>query len=220
MDGAYKKDMLGFTNASLNGPGGVVNAMNSVRESDQLLVSKVQRGDRSAFDRLAARYRARVLRLISRIVHDPADAEDVLQDTLVRAYRAIPSFRGDSAFYTWLFRIAVNTATAFVTGRRRQMDARTDSADTDSAAVLAELETDTITPEDILHGKQLAEIVDRAVASLAPEHSAAITMHEIDGLSYQQIADAMLCPIGTVRSRIANARLVIANRLNPLCHLH
>lgn len=193
--------------------------MNSFRESDQLLVNKVQEGDRSAFDQLAARYRSRLLRLIQRIVHDSADAEDVLQDTLVRAYRAIPSFRGDSAFYTWLFRIAVNTATAFVTGRHHRMDARTDSADPNSAAI-AELETDAITPEDILHGKQLAEIVDRAVASLAPEHSAAITMHEVDGLSYQEIADAMLCPIGTVRSRIANARLVIATRLDPFCRPH
>lgn len=193
---------------------------NSQREPDQLLVSKVQQGDRRAFDHLAARYRSRLLRLIMRIVHDSADAEDVLQDTLVRAYRAIHLFRGDSAFYTWLFRIAVNTATAFVTGRRHQMDARTDSADADGAMAWTELATDAITPEDILQGKQLAELVDRAVASLAPEHSAAITMHEIDGLSYQQIADAMLCPIGTVRSRIANARLVIANRLSPFGHPH
>ena len=194
--------------------------MNSLREPDHLLVSRVQDGDRCAFDQLAARYRSRLLRLILRIVHDSADAEDVLQDTLVRAYRAIHSFRGDAAFYTWLFRIAVNTATAFVTGRRHRMDSCNDSTDPNSAAAIAELETDAITPEDILLGKQMAEIVDRAVASLAPEHSAAITMHEVDGLSYQQIADAMLCPIGTVRSRIANARLVIANRLDPLCRLH
>lgn len=194
--------------------------MKSFREPDQLLVCRVQGGDRCAFDQLAARYRPRLLRLILRIVHDSADAEDVLQDTLVRAYRAIHSFRGDSAFYTWLFRIAVNTATAFMTGRRHRMDACTDSAEPNSAAAIAELDTDTITPEDILVGKQMAEIVDRAVASLAPEHSAAITMHEVDGLSYQEIADAMLCPIGTVRSRIANARLVIASRLDPICRLH
>ncbi|MCC6070005.1 sigma-70 family RNA polymerase sigma factor [Massilia sp. GCM10020059] len=193
--------------------------MNSLREPDHLLVSRVQDGDRCAFDQLAARYRSRLLRLILRIVHDSADAEDVLQDTLVRAYRAIHSFRGDSAFYTWLFRIAVNTATAFVTGRRHRIEACTDSADPSSAAI-AELETDSITPEDILLGKQMAEIVGRAVASLAPEHCAAITMHEVDGLSYQEIADAMLCPIGTVRSRIANARLVIASRLEPLSRLH
>lgn len=194
--------------------------MKSLREPDHLLVSRVQDGDRCAFDQLAARYRSRLLRLILRIVHDNADAEDVLQDTLVRAYRAIHSFRGDSAFYTWLFRIAVNTATAFVTGRRHRMEACTDSADSNNAAAIAELETDSITPEDILLGKQMAEIVGRAVASLAPEHSAAITMHEVDGLSYQEIADAMLCPIGTVRSRIANARLVIANRLEPLSRMH
>ncbi|NML62904.1 sigma-70 family RNA polymerase sigma factor [Massilia sp. RP-1-19] len=192
--------------------------MRSLREPDHVLVSRVQDGDRCAFDQLAARYQPRLLRLILRIVHDSADAEDVLQDTLVRAYRAIPSFRGDSAVYTWLFRIAVNTATAFITGRRHRMDERTDSAD--PGHTCAERETDAITPEDILNGKQLAEIVDRAVASLAPEHSAAITMHEVDGLSYQEIADAMLCPIGTVRSRIANARLVIATRLEPIFRSH
>ena len=190
--------------------------MNSHREPDQQLVSRVQQGDRCAFDQLAMRYRGRLLRLILRIVHDPADAEDVLQDTLVRAYRAINTFRGDAAFYTWLFRIGVNTATAFITGRHHRMDVRTDSADPANAADIAERETDPITPEDILLGKQMAEIVDRAVASLAPEHSAAITMHEVDGLTYQEIADAMLCPIGTVRSRIANARMVIATRLEPL----
>ncbi|MBZ2206628.1 sigma-70 family RNA polymerase sigma factor [Massilia soli] len=189
--------------------------MNSQQQPDQQLVARVQRGDCRAFDQLAARYRGRLLRLILRIVHDPADAEDVLQDTLVRAYRAINAFRGDAAFYTWLFRIGVNTATAFVTGRYHRIDSRTDSATPANAADLAE-ETDSITPEDILLGKQMAEMVDRAVASLAPEHSAAITMHEVDGLTYQEIADAMLCPIGTVRSRIANARLVIATRLAPL----
>lgn len=194
--------------------------MRSLREPDHLLVSKVQDGDRCAFDQLVTRYQSRLLRLILRIVHDNADAEDVLQDTLVRAYRAIHSFRGDSAFYTWLFRIAVNTATAFMTGRRHRMAERTDSAATSSSTAIAERDTDAITPEDILQGKQLAELVDRAVASLAPEHSAAITMHEVDGLSYQEIADAMLCPIGTVRSRIANARLVIATRLEPIFRVH
>ena len=194
--------------------------MDRNREPDQQLVNRVKQGDRCAFDQLALRYRGRLLRLILRIVHDPADAEDVLQDALVRAYRAINSFRGDSAFYTWLFRIGVNTANAFMTGRRHRMDTCTDSADPASATDIAERETDPITPEDILLGKQIAEIVDRAVASLAPEHSAAITMHEVDGLSYQEIADAMLCPIGTVRSRIANARLVIASRLEPLNRAH
>ncbi|MGZ8288517.1 MAG: sigma-70 family RNA polymerase sigma factor [Telluria sp.] len=194
--------------------------MKSQREPDDLLVARVQDGDRCAFDQLGARYRAKLLRLIVRTVHDPADAEDVLQDTLVRAYRAIHSFRGDSAFYTWLFRIAINTATAFMAGRRRHMETRGEAPDPAGHSAIPDLQTDRITPEDILQGKQMAEIVDRAVASLAPEHSAAITMHEIDGLSYQEIADAMLCPIGTVRSRISNARMVIAARLEPLCHLH
>jgi RNA polymerase sigma-70 factor (ECF subfamily) len=190
--------------------------MHSDRASDHQLVTRVQEGDCCAFDQLALRYRGRLLRLITRIVHDGADAEDVLQDTLVRALRAIRSFRGDAAFYTWLFRIGVNTATAFITGRQQRMHAGSADAEAASAAAIAELETDAITPEDILFGKQVAEIVDRAVATLAPEHSAAITMHEVDGMSYQEIADAMLCPIGTVRSRIANARLVIASRLAPL----
>ncbi|RJG22236.1 sigma-70 family RNA polymerase sigma factor [Massilia cavernae] len=194
--------------------------MKSQREPDDLLVIRVQDGDRCAFDQLAARYRAKLLRLIMRTVHDPADAEDVLQDTLVRAYRAIGAFRRDSAFYTWLFRIAINTATAFMSGKRRQMETRGETPDSGSPDANPELQADIVTPEDILQGKQMAEIVDRAVASLAPEHSAAITMHEIDGLSYQEIADAQLCPIGTVRSRISNARMVIAARLHPLCHLH
>lgn len=194
--------------------------MKSQREPDDLLVLMVQDGDRCAFDRLAARYRPKLLRLIQRTVHDPADAEDVLQDTLVRAYRALPAFRRDAAFYTWLFRIAINTATAFMTGKRRQMESRGEAPDQAGQPSNPELQADIITPEDILLGKEIAELVDRAIASLAPEHSAAITMHEIDGLSYQQIADAMLCPIGTVRSRISNARMVIAARLQPLCHLH
>lgn len=194
--------------------------MKSQREPDALLVVRVQNGDRSAFDQLVARYRAKLLRLVMRTVHDPDDAEDVLQDTLVRAWRAIHTFRGDSAFYTWLFRIAINTAIAFMTGKRRHMDCRAGPPGDTQGASAHDTRTDGITPEDILQGKQLAEIVDRAVASLAPEHSAAITMHEIDGLSYQEIADAMLCPIGTVRSRISNARLVIAARLHTHSHLH
>ncbi len=194
--------------------------MDSSRVPDQQLVGMVQQGDRCAFDRLVTRYRGRLLRLILRIVHDPADAEDVLQDTLVRAYRAINAFRGDASFYTWLFRIGVNTANGFMSGRQHRMDACTESADPASAAAIAKRDTDPITPEDILLGKEMADIVDRAVASLAPEHSAAITMHEVDGMSYQQIADRMLCPIGTVRSRIANARHVIATRLEPRNRLH
>lgn len=194
--------------------------MKSQREPDAQLVVRVQNGDRNAFDQLVARYRAKLLRLVLRTVHDPDDAEDVLQDTLVRAWRAIHTFRGDSAFYTWLFRIAINTAIAFMSGKRRHMECRAEAPGEAHGAAGNDTRTDTITPEDILQGKQLAEIVGRAVASLAPEHSAAITMHEIDGLSYQEIADAMLCPIGTVRSRISNARLVIAARLHTVSHLH
>jgi RNA polymerase sigma-70 factor (ECF subfamily) len=194
--------------------------MKSQHEPDALLVVRVQNGDRRAFDQLVARYRVKLLRLIMRTVHDPDDAEDVLQDALVRAYRAIHAYRGDAAFYTWLFRIAINTAIAFMSGKRRLMECRADAPGEAQGAAAGDTRTDGITPEDILQGKQLAEIVDRAVASLAPEHSAAITMHEIDGLSYQEIADAMLCPIGTVRSRISNARLVIAARLQTHSHLH
>ena len=188
--------------------------MKSQREIDQILLQKVQAGDKHAFDLLVAPYRGRLMRLIQRTVHDIHDAEDVLQDTLIRAYRGVHGFRGDAAFYTWVFRIGINTATAFAASKRRRL--LDYSEPLDEANGSTEGPWDSVTPEDVLMGKQLAETVGAALASMAPEHSAAITLREVDGLSYQEIALEMVCPIGTVRSRIANARTVIAARLRAM----
>jgi RNA polymerase sigma-70 factor, ECF subfamily len=193
-----------------------LQAMTSERELE--LVHWAQRGAPGAFDQLLAPYRQRLLRLIVQVVHNPEDAEDVLQETILRAYRAIRNFRGDSAFYTWLFRIALNTAKAFVTSRLHRNDLQTDSVDASEAIELPERESDYVTPLDILEAKELAEEVGCAIAHLPKEHSAAITMYEIDGLTYQQIADVMVCPIGTVRSRISNARLVIGSCFEPMSY--
>lgn len=190
--------------------------MKSERECE--LICWAQRGAHGAFDQLLAPYRQRLFRLIVQVVHNPEDSEDVLQETILRAYRGIRNFRGDSAFYTWLFRIAINTAKAFVTSRPHRNDLQTDSVDASETLELPERESDSITPLDILEAKQLAEVVGIALAHLPKEHSAAITMYEIDGLTYQQIADAMLCPIGTVRSRISNARLVIGSCFEPMSY--
>lgn len=190
--------------------------MKSERECE--LICWAQRGVHGAFDQLLAPYRQRLLRLIAQVVHNPEDSEDVLQETILRAYRGIRSFRGDSAFYTWLFRIALNTAKAFVTSRLHRNDMQTDSVDASEATELPERESDNVTPLDILEAKQLAEVVGIALAHLPKEHRAAITMYEIDGLTYQQIADAMVCPIGTVRSRISNARLVIGSCIEPMSY--
>ena len=186
----------------------------SERESDQLLVAKVQEGDKQAFDLLVAKYQRRLMRMVSYIVHDRAEAEDVLQEVFIKAYRGLRHFRGESAFYTWLFRIGVNTARSYVTVKKRK--AMANAGDAGSAEVEFDgndQRADLVTPEDVLAGKQIAEVVTSAMESLAPEQSIAMTLHEIDGLSYQEIADIMVCPIGTVRSRISHAREVIAGRL-------
>ena len=190
--------------------------MNSEHEIE--LVRSAQQGVRGAFDELIARYRGRLLRSIMKIVHNLEDSEDVLQETILRAYRAIANFRGDSSFYTWLFRIATNAAMAFVTSRLHLNDIRTVSVDASDGSELLELNSDNVTPQDILEAKQLADIMLRAVEHLPEEHCTAITMYEVGGLSYREIADAMVCPIGTVRSRIANARFLIGTSIAPSAH--
>lgn len=186
----------------------------SERECDQLLVTRVQEGDKQAFDLLVAKYQRRLMRMVSYIVHDRAEAEDVLQEVFIKAYRGLRHFRGESAFYTWLFRIGVNTARSYVTVKKRKAVASaSDAASADHDFDGGDQRADLVTPEDVLAGKQIAEVVTSAMESLAPEQSIAMTLHEIDGLSYQEIADIMVCPIGTVRSRISHAREVIAGRL-------
>lgn len=190
------------------------------RECDQLLVERVKTGDRQAFDLLVNKYQRRLMRLVSRLVHDNAEAEDVVQETFIKAYRALRHFRGESAFYTWLYRIGVNTAKNFLVtqGRRAPTSTELDvekAEDFDDANNLREVNT----PESVLASKQIALTVNAAMDALPLELRTAITLREIDGLSYEEISEVMACPIGTVRSRIFRAREVIADKLRPLLDL-
>lgn len=187
------------------------------RECDQLLVERVRDGDKQAFDLLVAKYQRRLMRLLSRIVHDPAEAEDVVQETFIKAYRALRHFRGDSAFYTWLYRIGINTAKNHLATQGRRMPASIDAA-TDQAEAFNDGEhlRDINTPESMLASKQIAQTVNAAMDGLPVDLRTAIALREIEGLSYEEISDIMACPIGTVRSRIFRAREVIAEKLRPL----
>jgi RNA polymerase sigma-70 factor (ECF subfamily) len=189
----------------------------SEREADQLLVERVQQGDKRAFELLVTKYHRKIIRLISRLVRDPAEVEDVAQDAFIKAYRALPQFRGESAFYTWLYRIAVNTAKNYLATQSRRPEASSD-IDAEEAETFADGEQlrDINTPESMLHTRQVAETVNRAMEALPEELRTAITLREIEGLSYEEIAEAMGCPIGTVRSRIFRAREAIAEKLRPL----
>lgn len=187
------------------------------RALDQLLVERVQAGDKRAFELLVMKYQRKVHRLLSRFIRDAAEVEDVAQDAFIKAYRALPQFRGESAFYTWLYRIAVNTAKNYLVSQGRRAptttDANSEEAETfDDADQLREIGT----PESVLHGKQVAETVNRAMDELPEELRTAITLREIEGMTYEEIAAVMNCPIGTVRSRIFRAREAIAGRLRPL----
>jgi RNA polymerase sigma-70 factor (ECF subfamily) len=187
------------------------------REVDQQLVERAQRGDKRAFELLVVKYQRKLGRLLSRMVRDPAEVEDVTQEAFIKAYRALPSFRGDSAFYTWLYRIGINTAKNYLValGRRAPTTTEFDNEDAEGFED-AEALRDSATPEDELHGKQVAETVNRAMEALPDELRTAITLREIDGLAYEEIATLMNCPIGTVRSRIFRAREAIAAELRPL----
>ena len=187
------------------------------RECDQLLVERVQSGDKQAFDVLVSKYQRRLMRLVSRLVHDPAEAEDVVQETFIKAYRALRHFRGDSAFYTWLYRIGVNTAKNYLVTQGRRTPTSTDT-DAEQAEAFDDGDNlrDINTPESMLASKQIAETVNAAMDLLPLELRTAIVLREIEGLSYEEIAEIMACPIGTVRSRIFRAREVIAEKLKPL----
>ncbi|TFW27418.1 RNA polymerase sigma factor RpoE [Duganella callida] len=194
--------------------------MTTERECDQMLVERVRAGDKQAFDLLVAKYQRRLMRLLSRIVHDPAEAEDVVQETFIKAYRALRHFRGDSAFYTWLYRIGINTAKNFLATQGRRAPALPDT-DSDQADLHHEGEhlRDINTPESMLASKQIAQTVNAAMDALPVDLRTAIALREIEGLSYEEISDIMACPIGTVRSRIYRAREVIAEKLRPLLDL-
>ena len=184
--------------------------------SDEILVERVKRGDKKAYDALVLKYQGRILNLVSRFVHDPSDASDVAQEAFIKAYRALPKFRGDSAFYTWIYRIAVNTAKNFLAaGARRPFDTASDFNEMEQIDLSDTLKEQT-TPERLLLTHELQETIIRAIEELPADLRSAITLREIDGLSYEEIATVMACPVGTVRSRIFRAREAVDKQLKPL----
>ena len=187
------------------------------REIDQQLVERAQRGDKRAFELLVLKYQRKLGRLLSRFVRDPAEVEDVTQEAFIKAYRALPGFRGDSAFYTWLYRIGINTAKNYLValGRRAPTTTGFDNEEAEGFEDAEQLR-DSNTPESELEGKEIAATVNRAMDALPADLRTAITLREIEGLSYEEIANAMNCPVGTVRSRIFRARDAIAAELRPL----
>jgi len=187
------------------------------REVDQQLVERAQKGDKRAFELLVLKYQRKLGRLLSRLVRDPGEVEDVTQEAFIKAYRALPNFRGDSAFYTWLYRIAINTAKNYLValGRRAPTTTEYDNEEAESFED-ADALRDSSTPEGELLGKEIAATVNKAVEALPEDLRTAITLREIEGLSYEEIATMMNCPIGTVRSRIFRAREAIAAELRPL----
>ena len=182
-------------------------------ETDQQLVAKVQKGDSRAFYLLVLKYQHKIFGLISRYVHDADEVQDVAQEAFIKAYRALPRFRGDSAFYTWLYRIAINTAKNHLVSRSRRppgSDVEVEDAEYyEGGGALRDIET----PENALFGAELKAVVDNAIANLPDDLKTAVTLREFDGLSYEDIADIMDCPVGTVRSRIFRAREAIDNRV-------
>lgn len=173
-------------------------------------------GDKGAFDLLVIKYQHRIVHLVNRYVKDPSEAQDVAQDTFIKAYKALGDFRGDSAFYTWLYRIAINTAKNYLLSRsRRRSDYEVemdDAEQTENAPQLKDIET----PEDHLMNDQIVSVIKAAIEKLPEEMRIAITLREFEGMSYEEIAEAMDCPIGTVRSRIFRAREAIDEKLTPL----
>ena len=201
-------------NANNNAGGGQVPGN---REIDQALVEQAQRGDQKAFGMLVEKYQRKLGRLLSRMVRDQAEVEDVVQESFIKAYRALPNFRGDSAFYTWLYRIGINTAKNYLVsmGRRPQISHDVEIEDAENFEDAEELRT-AETPETEMMTKEIAKTVNETMMALPDELRTAITLRELEGLSYEEIATLMSCPIGTVRSRIFRARETIAAKLRPL----
>ena len=189
-------------------------------DADALLIERVKRGDQKAFELLVIKYQRKIERLIGRMVRDQDLIQDIAQETFIRAYRALPQFRGESAFYTWLYRIAVNTAKKALVELRRDPlvseAALMVSGDDDETSRVENELSDGETPEAVLASKEIAATVNAAIEALSEDLRQAITLREIEGLSYEEISEVMNCPIGTVRSRIFRAREAIAQRLRPL----
>jgi RNA polymerase sigma-70 factor, ECF subfamily len=187
------------------------------RDIDQQLVERAQRGDKRAFELLVEKYQRKLARLLSRLIRDPGEVEDVTQEAFIKAYRALPSFRGDSAFYTWLYRIGINTAKNYLVAMGRRAPTSTEvEAEEAEGYESGELLRDINTPESLLLSKEIAGTVNAAIEALPEDLRSAIQLRELEGMSYEEIARLMDCPIGTVRSRIFRAREAIAERLKPL----
>ncbi|MBD1555337.1 RNA polymerase sigma factor RpoE [Vibrio sp. S9_S30] len=184
--------------------------------TDQVLIERVQRGDKQAFNLLVIKYQNKVCNLISRYINNSGDVADVAQEAFIKAYRAIPNFRGDSAFYTWLYRIAVNTAKNHIVAQGRRPPATDLDAEAaeyyETGGALKEISN----PENITLSKELKQVVFEAIEALPEDLKTAMTLRELDGLSYEEIAEVMDCPVGTVRSRIFRAREAVEKKIQPL----
>lgn len=189
------------------------------RASEQLdeeLILRVQQGDKSAYDLLVIKYQHKIIQLVNRYVKDPSEAQDVAQEAFIKAYRALGNFRGESAFYTWLYRIAINTAKNYLMSRsRRNADSQIDVQDAEQIEKAPQLQG-LETPERQLLNQEIVETIKSAIAKLPEEMRIAIMLREFEGMSYEEIAQAMDCPVGTVRSRIFRAREAIDSKLTPL----
>jgi RNA polymerase sigma-70 factor, ECF subfamily len=186
------------------------------KDTDQELVRRVQNGDRRAFDLLFSRYQHKIAGLVSRYVRTNEEIEDIVQESFIKAYRALPRFRGESAFYTWLYRIAINTSKNYLVAKsRRPPDVDIDAEESEFADGSESLH-ESENPENALTRDQLASVIDQAIRDLPDDLRSAVTLREFDGLSYEQIAEIMDCPVGTVRSRIFRAREAIDERIRPL----
>ncbi|KAF3981144.1 MAG: RNA polymerase sigma factor RpoE [Methylococcales symbiont of Hymedesmia sp. n. MRB-2018] len=189
---------------------------NNNTELDKDLVRRVQQGDKSAFDLLVIKYQHRIIQLVNRYVKDPSEAQDVAQEAFIKAYRALGNFRGDSAFYTWLYRIAINTAKNYLVSRsRRYSDYQVDIQDAEQVGNAPQLKG-MDTPEHLLMNDEIVAVIKSAIEKLPEEMKNAIMLREFEGMSYEEIAQIMECPVGTVRSRIFRAREAIDKKLNPL----
>jgi len=186
--------------------------------ADKQLVERVQRGDKQAFDLLVLKYQHRIIKLVSRYIRDPSDAMDVAQDAFLKAYRALPNFRGESAFYTWLYRIAINTAKNYLVMQSRHL-LETEVIPESEEGEQFELEStlkEYSTPENMVLTDEIQATIVAAIDDLPDDLRTAILLREVEGLSYEEIANVMGCPVGTVRSRIFRARESVDNRLKPL----
>jgi len=215
---------MGYDNATVTQSDALENQPHCIMSNppagdtlDKELVARVQQGDKKAFDLLVRRYQLKVLQLVGRYVRDPGESQDVAQEAFIKAYRALPGFRGDSAFFTWLYRIAINTAKNHLQSRNR-MPASEGDIDIEDAEQLesAPRLKDYETPERLLLTEELGIVIGTAIEDLPEELRTAILLREMDGLSYEEIADVMSCPVGTVRSRIFRAREAIDKKLKPL----